>query len=59
MMLRIIKGHNFIVNLLKLTFNNRTQELINLNAYAKFGLIPSICSQDIEGKQNSDNNKGP
>ena len=59
MMLRIIKGHNFVVNLLKLTFKNRTQELINLNAYAKFGLIPSICSQDIEWKQNSDNNKGP
>ena len=24
---------------------------LKVNAYAKFGLIPSICSQDIEQKQ--------
>ena len=30
----------------------------NINANAKFGQIPSICSQDIERKQNSDVNKG-
>ena len=34
-------------------------DLVNVNAYAKFGLIPSICSQDIEWKQNSDDNQEP
>ena len=29
------------------------------NAYAKFDLTPSICSQDIERKHYSDDNQGP
>ena len=28
--------------------------LVNMNAYIKFGEILSICSQDIERKQNYD-----
>ena len=38
---------------------NPNQDLVNINAYAKFGQILSICSQDIERKQNSDLNQGP
>ena len=34
-------------------------DLVNINAYIKFGEILSICSQDIEQKQNSDVNEGP
>ena len=35
-----------------LTHNNSNLDLVNINAYAKFGLIPSISSQDTEWKQN-------
>ena len=31
--------------------NNPNLDLVKINAYAKFGLIPSIRSQDIEGKR--------
>ena len=34
----------------KLMRNNPDLDLVNINAYAKFGLIPSIHSQDIEQK---------
>ena len=33
-------------------------QIVNINAYAKFGQIPSICSQDIELKWNSNIIKG-
>ena len=33
--------------------NNPNLDLVNINAYAKFGQIRSICSQDIEQKRNS------
>ena len=36
--------------------NNPNLDLVNMNAYAKFGKNPSSCSQDIEWKQNSDIN---
>ena len=39
--------------------NNPNLNLVNMNAYAKLGQIPSIHSQDIEQKQNSDINQGP
>ena len=39
--------------------NNPNVDLFNMNAYIKFGEIVSICSQDIEGKRNSDVNQGP
>ena len=34
--------------------NNLKLEQVNINASAKFGLMPSVPSQDIERKQNSD-----
>ena len=42
----------------KMTVNNRNFDLVNINAYEKFGEIPSFCSQsqDIELKRNSDIN---
>ena len=33
--------------------NNPNVDLVNLNAYIKFGETLFICSQDIEQKQNS------
>ena len=39
--------------------NYHKLDLINIDAHTKFGLIMSICSQDIERKRNSDLNKGP
>ena len=38
--------------------NNPNLDIVNMNAYTKFGEILSICSQDIERKQNSDINQG-
>ena len=39
--------------------NDPMLDLHNINAYAKFGQIPSLCSQDIGRKPTSDNNQGP
>ena len=39
--------------------NNPKLDLVNMSAYIKFGKILSICSQDIERKQNSGINQGP
>ena len=36
----------------KITGNNFNLDLVNMNAYIKFGEFLSICSQDIERKQN-------
>ena len=36
--------------------NNPNWDLVNLNAYIKFGEILSICSQDMERKRNSEQN---
>ena len=33
-------------------YNNSNLDLVNINAYAKPGWIPSFCSQDIERKRN-------
>ena len=59
--LTLIKGHtgNSVKNLPKLTSNNPNLDLVNINAYAKFSEIPSIHSQVIEWKQNSDINQRP
>ena len=38
--------------------NNPNVDLVNMNAYIKFGEILSICSQDIEQKQNLGINQG-
>ena len=53
------KAHNSVVNLQKLTCNNPNLDLDEVNAYAKSDQMPSIGSEDIEQKQNSDNNLGP
>ena len=42
-----------------MTGNYHTLDLVNIDAHTKFGLIMSICSQDIERKRNSDLNKWP
>ena len=42
-----------------MTGYNPNLDLINVNAYTKFGQIMSICSKDIEWKQNSVINQGP
>ena len=54
-----MKGHSSVTNLRKQKCNNAIQDLPNINAYAKFGQIPSICSQDTDRKRNSDTNQGP
>ena len=45
-----IKGHNSVANLRNLMLYNPNLDLINANVHAKFGLILSIGSQDIERK---------
>ena len=42
-----------------MTGNKPNIDLVNMNAYIKFGEILSICSQDVQRKQNSDANQGP
>ena len=49
-----IKGHNSGTNVRKITCSNPNVDLVNINAYIKFGVILSNCSQDIERKQNYD-----
>ena len=41
-----------------MTCNNPKLDLINMNAYIKLSENQSICSKDIEGKQNSGVNQG-
>ena len=43
----------------KMMCDNPNVDLVNMNAYIKFGEILSICSQDIEQKQNLGTNQGP
>ena len=54
-----IKGRNSVKILRKMTGNNPKLDLVNVDVHTKFGQILSICSQDIERKQNSDVNQGP
>ena len=44
----LIKCHNFGTNVRKMMCSNPKLNLINMNAYIKFGETISICSQDIE-----------
>ena len=53
-MLTLIKGHNAITNVRKITYSNHNLDLVIIDAYAKFGNILSICSQDNEQKLNYD-----
>ena len=43
-----IKGRNPVANLRKTMIYITNIDLVNDNEYTKFGLILSICSQDIE-----------
>ena len=54
-----IKAHFSGTNVQKMTCNNPKLDLVNMNAYIKFGENLSICSQDIELKQNFGVNQGP
>ena len=54
-----IKGNNSGTNFEKMTCNNPKLDLVNMNAYIKFGENMSSCSQDIEWKQNFGVNQGP
>ena len=49
----IYHGCNSVTNLRKMRVNHPNLYLLNLNVYTKFGLILSIRSQDIKGR-NSD-----
>ena len=42
-----IKGHNYVINRGKLMCNNPNQDLVDINAYAKFGQNSSAGSHDI------------
>ena len=42
-----------------MTAINPNIDLVSINSYMKFGEIQSICSQDIEQKQNFGVNQGP
>ena len=37
--------------------NNSILDLVNINAHVKLDQIPSICTQNMEQKQNFDNNQ--
>ena len=54
-----IKGRNSVANLRKTKIYNTNLDLVTDNVYTNFGLILSICSQDIEQKPYSDVNQGP
>ena len=45
-----IKDQNSIINVRKTLSYIQNLDLVNINAYTKFGEIQSICSQDIERK---------
>ena len=42
-----------------MTAKNPNIDLVSINSYIKFGEIQSICSQDIEQKQNIALNQRP
>ena len=52
-----IKRHNSVI-CEKLIPNNPNLAVFHINAYAKFGQIPSVISQDIERLQNTTSIKG-
>ena len=52
------KGRNSVANLRRTTIYNTKVDLVDDNAFTKFGLNRSIRFQDIEQKLNSDVNQG-
>ena len=53
------KGCYSIKILRKMTGNNAKLDHVNVDVHIKFGQILSICSRDIERKQNSGIKQGP
>ena len=47
-----VEGHDSITNARKIMCNNPNPDVVDINAYTKFGEILSICSEDIERKGN-------
>ena len=47
-----IKDHNAVAKLRKTMIYNTNEDLVNDAVCTTFGLILSICSQDIEKKKN-------
>ena len=41
-----------------MTGNNTKLDIVNVDVHTKFGLILSLCSQDIERKRNPDVSQG-
>ena len=56
--LKSIKGRDIVIIKQKITGNNFNINLVNINAYIKFGESLSIFSQDIEPKQSFFYTKG-
>ena len=54
-----IKGHNSGTNIRNRMCNNPKLDLVNINAYIRFGENLSSCFQDIELTQKSGLNQGP
>ena len=48
-----------VINKQNMEGSNLNIDLVNINAYIKFGEILPFCSQDIERKQNFGINQGP
>ena len=57
--LMLIKGHNSVKILRKMTGDNPKLDHVNVDVHTKFGQILSIHSRDIEWKRNSEVNQGP
>ena len=51
-------GHNSVINEQNIVGKNPKSDLVSINAYIKCGEILSICSQDIEQKQERSINRG-
>ena len=55
----LIKGHDSGTNVRKMTCNSPKLDLVNINAYIKFGENILVSSQAIEPKQTFGVNQGP
>ena len=54
-----IKDNYSGTNVRKMTCDNPNEDLVNMNAYVKFGEILSISSQDFERNRNFGAHQGP
>ena len=52
-------GNNPKLDLVNVDMHNPKLDHVDVDVHIKFGRILSICSRDIERKQNSDVNQGP